>query len=486
MSSVRRNMLWMGSSQATVFVCQFVTTVLIARLLSPYEMGVFAAALAVVGLLGIVRSFGLSNYVIRAQVLTPTMLATTFTINVLLSMLIAALVAGTAILGGAILDEPGVRRVLLVVAVVPLLNVFDFLPSSVMERQGRFGVLAAVNVTRTLVGSVLSVVLAFEGHSYMSLAYGQVAGGVVSAIGMNLFTKPRASLRMGLEGWRDVLRFGTHMLAIGGTSAAAARIAELVMARLLGLGTLGLYARAGSLANAAWEAVHLVVARALFVELAEQHRQGQSLRQSYLRVVAMTTALLWPAFTGLAILAGPLVVALYGEKWTEAQLPLALLALSALPSVAMLAAGPVLTITGRTASQARIEMIRSASGLILFTGGCFLGLPWAAGARILETMLSFALYRRLVQEMTATREQDFTPIYLRGLVLTVASVGPAAAVMLYHQWNPLVPFGAVAAAVLAGAAMWAVLLQQMRHPLFDEALWLLARLGLRRPSRQAP
>jgi hypothetical protein len=88
--------------------------------------------------------------------------------------------------------------------------------------------------------------------------------------------------------------------------------------------------------------------------------------------------------------------------------------------------------------------------------------------------------------MTATQEQDFTPIYLRSFLLTVAGVGPAAAVMIYHQWDPLVPFGAIAAALLAGMAMWAGLLQQMRHPLFDEALWLLARLGLRRPSRQAP
>jgi O-antigen/teichoic acid export membrane protein len=180
------------------------------------------------------------------------------------------------------------------------------------------------------------------------------------------------------------------------------------------------------------------------------------------------------------------VVALYGEQWTEAQLPLALLALSSLPSVAILAAGPVLIITGRTARQVRLEMIRSASGLILFTGGCLLGLPWAAGARILEALLSFALYRKLLQEMTSTREQDFTPIYFRSLVLTVVSVGPTAAVMMYHQWSPAVPVGPLVAAALAGVTIWIGLLQQMRHPLFDEALWLLARLGLRRPLQRAP
>jgi O-antigen/teichoic acid export membrane protein len=320
----------------------------------------------------------------------------------------------------------------------------------------------------------------------MSLAYGQVAGGVVSAIGCTLLGRRHVSLRMGLEGWRDVLRYGAHMMAIGGISAATTRLADLIIARLLGLGALGIYARAGSLVNALWEAVSLVVSRALFVDFAEQQRQGRSLRESYLRVVAVTTALLWPAFAGLAVLAGPVVVALYGEKWTEAQLPLALLALSALPSVAIMAAGNVLIVTGCTGKLARLETIRAVSGLLLFAGGCWLGLSWAAGTRILESLLSFALYRKLVQQMTATREQDFTPIYLRSLALTAVSVGPAAAVMMYYQWSPLAPFGTVTAAALAGVAMWVALLHQMRHPVFDEARWLLARLRLRRPQRQAP
>ena len=53
--SLRRNMLWMAASQGSAFVVQFGTTVVIARLLSPYEMGVFAAALAVLGLRAVLR-----------------------------------------------------------------------------------------------------------------------------------------------------------------------------------------------------------------------------------------------------------------------------------------------------------------------------------------------------------------------------------------------------------------------------------------------
>jgi len=478
-------MMWMAVSQAGIFVTQFTATVIIARLLNPYEMGVFAAGLAVVGLLAVVRNLGLGSYVIRAPALTPALMETTFTINALLALLIAAMVAGLSVLGGALLGEPGVRTVMLAIAPVPLLSILEFRPATVMERQGKFGGIAAVNVLRAGTAAVLSVGMALEGHSYMSLAYGQLAGAAVGAVGFNVIGWRHASLRVGLANWRDVVRYGLHMLAISGISAAAVRLAELALARLLGLVALGIYSRAGGVANMVWENVHLIVSRALFVDLAEQQRRGISLRDTYLRVTALATAVLWPAFAGLAVLSGPIILLLYGPQWVEAQVTLSLLALSSMTSAAMIAAGAVLVVTGRTGEQARFEAMRSAAGLAMFLSGCMFGLEWAAAARIVDGLLTYAIYRRLVQQMSGTRGSDFTPIFLRSAVLTGVAVGPAFAVMAWHGWAPEAPPGALGLAVLAGVLAWAGLLYRMRHPLLAEAIWWLRRVRARLVARHA-
>ena len=477
MSTVRRNMLWMAASQGCAFVTQFVTTVVLARLLTPYEMGVFAAALAVVGLLVVLRNIGLGSYVVRAVDLTPAILRTTFTVNALLSLLIAGAVAGLSVLGGAVLGEPGVRDVLLLIAVVPLLSIFEFRPSAVLERLGQFRSIAGVNALRALTGGGVAIGLALDGHSYMSLAYGQLAGGVVGMIGVNLAGRRHASLRMGLADWRDALRYGMHMLAIGGIAAATSRLAELALARMLGLGALGMYSRATGVANLVWENVQMVIVRTMFVDLAEQRREGRSLRHSYLRVVALMTALLWPVFVGLAVLSGPVVMLLYGAQWVRAALPLSLLSLSFLPLAAMVMATGIMQLSERTAEQARLDAIRSAVGLAMFLGGSLVSIDWAAASRIGEAALAFLLFRPWVQRMTDTREADYTPIYLRSLALTVAAVVPAAAVMAWFDWNPQAPLLPLLGAVLAGGVLWAGLLLWMRHPLLDEARWLLGRFG---------
>ena len=63
--SMRRSILWMGLSQGGLFVIQFGGSVVIARLLTPYDMGVYALAAATVGLLMALRVFGLGTFLIR-------------------------------------------------------------------------------------------------------------------------------------------------------------------------------------------------------------------------------------------------------------------------------------------------------------------------------------------------------------------------------------------------------------------------------------
>jgi O-antigen/teichoic acid export membrane protein len=60
----------MATAQASSFVLQFASSVVLARLLTPREMGVFAVALAIVGALSIIQAFGLQSMIVREPHLT--------------------------------------------------------------------------------------------------------------------------------------------------------------------------------------------------------------------------------------------------------------------------------------------------------------------------------------------------------------------------------------------------------------------------------
>ncbi|WP_281175570.1 oligosaccharide flippase family protein [Muricoccus aerilatus] len=482
MASIRQGFAWMTMSQGSLFVLQFVVSILIARLLGPYEMGIFAIALSIVGLLSIIRSFGLGSYFIRAVEVTEPLRRTLFTINGILAVAVSLAILVLSLLGGALLKEPGVEDLLRVMAILPLVGIFDFIPATSIERRGDFRLVAIINILRYSLANAATLAFASAGHGYMSLAYGQLIMAVVAAVLNNLFARDTIVFSPSLRDWRDVVRFGTQMLAISAINGLQGRMADLVLAKFLGLAAFGIYSRATSLTGVLWENIQIIVLRVLFVDFAEQKRQGISLRHSYLRLTQVLTGFLWPVFVGIGVVSGPLVLALFGEKWLDAIMPLGILSLSAALFVPIMVAYDIFVISNETARQTRLEMLRAPASLALFTLGCLVSLEAAAATKVVEAVIMYLVYRPHLERMTDTRWADYVPIYGRSLLLVVAAVLPAAVVMQFYGWSPLAPLPVVLAGVAAGGLAWAALLWALRHPLFEEGARLLSKL--RRPGAE--
>ena len=111
-------------------------------------MGIYAIAAVIVGLLATLRAFGLGGYIVREANLSEAEIRTVFTVNLLLAILTSGLVIVAAEAGGALLREPGVRDVLRVLAIGPLVSALEFLPNARMEREGAFRTIGLVGLER--------------------------------------------------------------------------------------------------------------------------------------------------------------------------------------------------------------------------------------------------------------------------------------------------------------------------------------------------
>ncbi len=473
--TLKRNLAWMGIGQGTFFILQFAGSVVLARLLTPYEMGVFALAAAIVGALGIIQSFGIGSYIVREKSLEPGDISTAFTLNALLAIALSAIILVGAFVADSMMSAPGVRLVLTILAFVPLAAIFELLPFSQIERAGQFKLLMLVGLAKNLTATACTVTLAFGGYSFLSMAWGQLAGAFVGVLALNIVGRRHAQFRLSLSGWRRLTLFGMHMLAISGVNSLATRASDILLGKIGGLHALGLFNRSTNVYRLFWDNLHLVIGRVIFVDLAQRKRNGESLRESYLLISEVMTATLWPAFAGLAILAAPMFNLVYGANWVGAALPFSLLAVAAIIQVSITMTWELFTISGETARQARIEIVRTTVGLAMFTAACFVSIAAAAATRVLEALFSMLLYRSHLERMTDTSLRDFLPIYARSGVLTALAVAPAIGLMAAWRNDPNVPVWQLAAAVAGGVLLWITGLYLMRHPLVREARLLLAR-----------
>lgn len=480
--SARRSVAWMAAAQGSYFALQFGGSIILARLLSPHDMGVFAIALAMVALLALVQAFGLGSLIVREARLEPSLAATAFTINALLGLLLAAAISGLGLFGAAFLHEDGVRRVLLVLALQPLIAIIEFLPASRLEREGDFKTLALVKTVRSALATTITVLLAFKGFSYMSLAWGQLAGAAFNALALSILAARHVSFRVSLKEWRAVSRFGGQMLAISGVNSLADRLAEILLGRIIDLAALGLYSRASSMFNLLWNNIHIVMARILLVDFADLARRGIPLRERYLRVVALMTAILWPGFAGLAILSGPFIQIVYGPPWIGAAAPLTMLSIAGMVLVSITMTWQVFVVSKETDRQARIEFVRSGVGLALFTAGSFVSLSTAAASKIGDALFSYFLYRPHLERMTGASRADLVPIYRSSGLATLAAIVPAMMLMAVFRGSPTTPAPYIGVVVVLGVGLWLIALRLLRHPLHDEISNAARRLVRRRPQ----
>lgn len=466
----------MGLAQGSSFVLQFAASIIIARYLTPYETGIYAASVAITALLSMFQALGLQALVVREERLTTAILATVFTVNALASVLISLCILIAAVVGGAFLDDAGVQKVLWVLAAGPLLGIFTCLPAAHLQRSGRFKEIALVSLTCNIIAALLTILLVLRGYSYMSMTYAQLASGVSYAVLINIAGRQHVSFRVSLSAWRRIGEFGIQILATAGVSSASERVSDILVARLLGLIDLGIYNRAKALTNLLFVNVNLTMGSVIFSKFASLHRQDVSLRHRYLTTLEVMTAALWPAFAGLAVVAEPLIFRVYGPQWIPAATPLVLLVLASMIQVAISMTWELFTATGRLPVQTRIEFIRSGLALLMFGIGCMISLNAAAATRIFDAFFAFLLYRPHVNSMTATTMSDLWPIYMRSGLLTCLAIGPSLLLMVSSDHFVTVPVLYLIVSITAGISLWIGGLFFLKHPLALELRGLAARL----------
>ena len=115
--NIRSALAYSFGTRYAATALQFLATLILARLLSPSEIGIYSVGASVIMIAHTLRDFGTSTYVIQEQELTPARLRTAFTLTVSIAWLLALILYFSATPLGVFYSEPGVALVMQVMAV---------------------------------------------------------------------------------------------------------------------------------------------------------------------------------------------------------------------------------------------------------------------------------------------------------------------------------------------------------------------------------
>lgn len=481
--SVRKSLAWSYGSQAVTFLVTFASSLIVARLLSPREMGVFAIAMATSAIIASFTSFSTQAYIVREGKLDQTLLRSIFTVNAILSVVLAAATFLIGFVQSYFFGEHDVGAVLMLTSIGPLIGMFEFVPAALYMREMNYGVLTSVGVARSVITAVVIVSAAYAGFGSLSPAIGPLVAGLFSLTYYNVRRRRDIVLRPHFHNLRPIFVFGAQMMSISGVAGVASRVCDIILGRMLGLAALGLYSRASSLSNLIFTNVYGLATGVLFVKLSNDLRDTGQLHATFVRSLKLITAVMWPLLIGLAILARPAILILYGEKWLPAALPLSLLMIAQVVVLGFGMNWELFVLRKETALQTRYEAARAIVGVAIFAIGCTISIAAAAAGRIAEALVGYFLYRPHMDRMAGTQPGELERVYLDSLLLTIAAAWPALILMIWQDWSATTSPLLIAGAVAIGAVGWSALLITLGHPIVDELKRVQARFRKSGPER---
>lgn len=466
--SARKALAWSVTANFLFFVIQFGASVILARLLTATEMGIYAISMSVLWVVNAFQNLGLPGYVVREREMEPARLGTVCTIATIQGFLLASLLWLGAPVVAELVDEPRVTSSLRVICLYALLQPVPGVLIGLLQRHMRFRATSTISLGNAFVAAVVTVIGAYLGLSYMSLAWGAVAGSVFQTIA--IFWVQRRELRMPvtLILWREVWAYGSRILATVSVQNIFGRMPDIILGRLASVATIGFYNRGSGLIDTLNRSVGGSFTR-ISGSLFRQHRdQIGSIHSAYVRMLRIITGIFWPAYAGLAVLSAPVISLLYGDRWLPATPILSLLAVAAIVNQAVPCQAEALITMGYVNRMPRLETIRGASGVMLFTVGAFFGAAPAAATRIIEGLVAVSVYLPVVRLASGVSLQELMRAYVCSALVTVAAIIPATALMVARDWPDSLPAVELFGAVAAGIVCWLGAIFAVRHELRGE------------------
>lgn len=327
-----------------------IQTLVIARLLSPAEIGVFAAGTVLTGFLLTFAESGLGAALIQHDDLdledaANTVFWATAATGVLMSLAALACAPLIALVFGS--DSAGL--VAAATSATLLLHSMTNVPDALLQRRFDFRRRMLVDPSVAVTFAVVSITLCSVGFG----VWGMVIASYASYVAWLVTAWALAGWRPGRGRptrllWRRLARFALPVVLSGFVERIVPMFETVAVGRSLGEAPLGHYRYGKRLSMLPGVALVQVCSYVLFPAFARIAGEPERLRRAYLRSLGYVWFVAAPCAAVLVALGEPLVVVLLGEPWRGAGVALVAMSGYSLGEAMNVASAEVIKGAGRS------------------------------------------------------------------------------------------------------------------------------------------
>ena len=307
--------LWTFVQRGGQQIIRFGVTVVLARLLAPEAFGLLAMleVFLVVSEKFIHAGFG--SALIQKKEVTNTDLNTLFYYNLAVSVAVYGVLFLSAPSIARFYNQPDLVDITRVSALSLICMGFQVVQSVQFSRRMDFRIPTLASFGALLASAVIGIAMAFNGYGVWSLVWSGLARRIVEGIWLWIASAWMPSLEFSVSSVRQIVRFGAPILTASLLDGFFSNLHTIVIGKVYSAGALGFFNRARAVQSIAIDSTTAPLFGVLFPAFSRIHHEPERLAAAYLRVLQVAAFVLFPVLFSLALVADPLVLLVYSEKW---------------------------------------------------------------------------------------------------------------------------------------------------------------------------
>lgn len=308
---------WSFVDNVFTVLFSFVIGVILARLLKPSDYGTVGVLSIFLSIANVFVDCGFGNAIIRKKDRTQADLSTAFYFNLAVSLIAYLILFFISPLVAYFFKMPILVIMLRILGLMVIFNGLSIIQNAQFTASLKIKTLMIINLATQIPMGLYGIYLAFKGFGVWTLVVQQVGTSFLRTLLLWIVSSWRPSLIFDKLSFDYLFNFGWKLLGASLIGTLFNEIYGFIIGRSMGADSLGFYSKSKLLAEKPRIIVQNVINKVILPIMVETQGNIDRIRLVYSRLIKLTSFLIFPLYFVLVLIAQPLIIVLWTDKWSE-------------------------------------------------------------------------------------------------------------------------------------------------------------------------
>ena len=419
-------MVWTALQKYSTMFIQFISGIILARLLSPYDYGCIGMLSIFMVLAEAFIDGGFGSALIQKKKPTQEDYSTIFWWNLFMAVVMYSVLFVSAPAISRFYNIPLLRDVLRVQGLLLFIYAFNIVQRNQLRKKLNFKVLSIVTITTSIISLCVTIFMAYKGFGVWALVVQNLIGAAIPAVIFWFFIKWRPIMTFSKQSFKELFNFGFYMFLTHLINNFSSKIQGLLIGKIYNPTTMGYYSKAMSTESLASSSITSIMTQVSYPLYAEAQNDKKQLGNMIKRMTMTISYITFPLLFILLLSAKPIFILLYSDRWLASVPYFQVVCFAGMGACLTAVNTQPIAAIGLSKIMFTWTVFKRVIGLIAVVGGLFLfGMKGLLMGVIFNNWFSYLVNILLVSKYIGykwTRQfLDLAPVAVVSLVAAIVS-----------------------------------------------------------------